>query len=247
MTGSPSQRAEPLAGAERSNRVPGFLPSRHGLHFANRYPPGPTVRLGPIDPRAFGLADAAAGLCGGMSFTVRDLWEAGRTAPPEQEAPVNGSPRFRALVRRQVESLDWLRLPVRFWTLAALHPDPPTWWSRALRRRPLPELVRDVELPRIRAEIDAGRLAQVGLVRATGLNPARLTLNHQVLAWGYEDADDRAVVNLYDPNWPDRDDVEVRIEHRGGWSPRFVQSTGEPLHGFFLAPYEPRDPRAWRS
>ena len=30
---------------------------------------------------------------------------------------------------------------------------------------------RDVELPRIRADIDAGRLAMVGLVRATGWNP----------------------------------------------------------------------------
>jgi hypothetical protein len=247
MTGGLSQPAEPLAGPARSRRVPGFLPSRHGLHFANRFPPGPTVRLGPIDPRVVGLADAAAGLCGGMSFTVRDLWEAGREPPPDATPPVNGSRRFIALVRRQVESLDWLRLPVRFWTLAALHPDPATWWSEWLRRRPLPELVRDVEWPRIRTEIDAGRLAQVGLVRATGFSPARLTLNHQVLAWGYEEAGDRTVVHLYDPNWPDRDDVEVRVEYAGSGSPRFAQSTGERLHGFFLAPYRRRDPRAWRS
>ena len=26
-----------------SNAVPGFLPSTHGLHFANRFTPGPTL------------------------------------------------------------------------------------------------------------------------------------------------------------------------------------------------------------
>jgi hypothetical protein len=242
-----SERVDPGPGAARSNRVPGFLPSRHGLHFANRFPPGPTVRLGRLDPRVLGLADAAAGLCGGMSFTVRDLWEAGREPPPDREPPASGSRRFIALVRRQVESLAWLRLPLRFWTLAALHPAQRTWWSRALRRLPLPELVRDVEWPKIRAELDAGRLAQLGLVRATGLNPARLTLNHQVLAWGYDETRDHWIVHLYDPNWPDRDDVELRMEQPRGTPPRFRQSTGEPLHGFFLAPYRTRDPRAWRG
>ena len=34
-----------------ANAVTGFLPSVHGLHFQNRYPSGPTVRLGVIDPR----------------------------------------------------------------------------------------------------------------------------------------------------------------------------------------------------
>ena len=55
------------------NAVPGFLPSRQGLHFANSYPPGPTVRIGFLDPRLIGVGDASAGLCGGMCFTVRDL------------------------------------------------------------------------------------------------------------------------------------------------------------------------------
>ena len=34
-----------------SNAVAGFLPSVNGLHFANRWEPGPTVRLGILDPR----------------------------------------------------------------------------------------------------------------------------------------------------------------------------------------------------
>ena len=60
-----------------SNAVPGFLPSVHGLHFSNRFPPGPTVRLGFIDPRWVGVGNADAGLCGGMSWFVRERFETG--------------------------------------------------------------------------------------------------------------------------------------------------------------------------
>ena len=102
-----------------SNAVPGFLPSQNGLHFANRFEPGPTVRLGPIDPRWVGVGDASAGLCGGMSWFVRERFEAGVHIPGDRVAPANGSPLFKAIVRRQVLSLDWLRGPLRFWMAAA--------------------------------------------------------------------------------------------------------------------------------
>ena len=215
-----------------SNAVPGFQPSRHGLHFANRWAPGPTVRLGLIDPRRVGVGDASAGLCGGMAFTVRDLWEHGVPPPPDTSPPANGSARFVAIVRRQVHSLDWLRLPLRF------------WWNAV--RPNLGEHVRDREWPRIRAEIDAGRLAQVGLVRVTGINPRSLTQNHQVLAYAYDTTDDKVAIRIYDPNWPDQDDVLLRMSLHAE-RPSFEQSTGEPLQGFFLAPYRPADPRAWRT
>ncbi len=235
------------AGIDRTTaeRILDFLPSRDGLHFANRFPPGPTVRLGPLDPRAVGIADAAAGLCGGMAFTVRDLWDRRVPPPPDREPPANGSRRFTSLVRRQVHSLDHLRLPVRFWVLAALHPDPPTWWSRLLARRPLAELTRHVEWPRIRAEIDGGGLAQLGLIRGRGVDPRRLTTNHQVLAYGYCVGPGSVAIRIYDPNWPDRDDVELRIGAPPGGCFELEQSTGEPLRGFFLATYRPAVPGAW--
>ena len=85
--------------------VPGFTPSTHGFHFANAWPPGPTVRLGPLDPRIIGVGDASTGLCGGMVYTVADLFAAGVPVPDDREPPANGSPRFKSIVRRQVESL----------------------------------------------------------------------------------------------------------------------------------------------
>ncbi len=91
---------------------------------------------------------------------------------------------------------------------------PPT----ALARRTL-----EVEWPRIRAAIDAGRLPMLGLVRHHGWNPFDLTKDHQVLAYGYEidDASGAITIRIYDPNWPDRDDVTVTVGPAGSG-----QSTG---------------------
>ena len=237
-----------------ANAVHGFRPSVHGLPFANAFPPGPTLRLGPFDPRILGFGDASAGLCGGMALTARDLFEAGIGAPAGMAGPPdNGSPRFRALVRRQVQSLDWLRVPLRYLDLQALRPDPPTGLARRLRREPPRVAAVLREWPRIRAEIDAGHPAVVGLIRATGLSPWVLTQNHQVLAWAWEAVEGRITIRVYDPNHPGRDDVELRVAISGvplgPWRDRFTldQSTGEPLLGFFRQPYPPaRSVAAWR-
>jgi hypothetical protein len=238
--------------------VDGFLPSRYGLPFANAFPPGPTMTLGPLDPRIIGFGDASAGLCGGMALTARDLFEAGLTAPAASEPPANGDPRFRALVRRQVQSLDWLRVPLRYFDLQAFRPDPPSGIAACLGRQP-PRVVaiRD-EWPRIRAEIEAGHPCVVGLVRTSGSSPWRLIGNHQVLAFAYEATDAAISVRVYDPNHPGRDDVELlALIDVGGnadgparpWRDRIhlSQSTGEPLLGFFRQPYpRPGSMRAWR-
>jgi hypothetical protein len=220
------------------NSVPGFLPSRQGLHFANRFPPGPTVRLGPLDPRWIGVGDASAGLCGGMCFTVRDLFEGGVAVPSDREPPINGSPRFASIVRRQVQSLDWMRLPARFWVRSALGSS--FGGDRAQK-------THEREWPKVRREIDEGRLAMIGLIRAAGWNPFGLTANHQVIAYGYAEDGRGVTLRLYDPNWPDRDDVTAILHLDTALRPtHLAQSTGEALLGWFFAPYSPADPRAWR-
>jgi hypothetical protein len=197
-----------------SNAVPGFLPSTNGLHFANSFPSGPDLHIGPIP-----IGDAARGLCGGMSWYVRERFEAGQPIPANTAAPANGSELFRALVRRQVLSLDWLRVPFRFWRMAAFGAE------HALRS------TRDAEWPHIKAQIDAGSLAMVGLVRQTGWNPLKLTNNHQVLAFAYEIDGDAVTLRLYDPNWPERDDVTITFDGVGS-----RQSSGEVLAGLLLLP-----------
>ncbi|HEX5013475.1 MAG TPA: hypothetical protein VFV72_04875 [Candidatus Limnocylindrales bacterium] len=218
--------------------VPGFLPSTHGLHYANAWPPGPTVKFGPLDPRIIGVGDAKNGLCGGMCYTVRDLFEAGVTVPADRTPPDNGSPRFNSIVRRQVQSLDYLRLPVRFWVRSALG------GSLGADRA---SSTYDHEWPAIRHEIDEGRLANVGLIRVAAVNPFKLTGNHQVIAYGYAEDGRGVALRLYDPNHPDRDDVTATIHLDGALRPTHIeQSTGEALLGFFSYKYVPSDPRAWR-
>jgi hypothetical protein len=220
------------------HNVPGFLPSVQGFHFSNAWPSGPTVRFGPIDPRWIGIGDAADGLCGGMVYTVGDLFAAGIAMPADREPPANGSPRFRSIVRRQVESLAYLSVPVRFWLRSALGGSIGGDRARA---------TLDREWPKAKALLDAGRVAMIGLIRVASANPWTLTRNHQVMAWGYAEDGRGVTLRLYDPNWPDRDDVTATIHLDPALRPTgLTQSTGEPLLGWFVLPYSPADPRAWR-
>lgn len=200
-----------------SNAVPGFLPSTNGFHFANRFSPGPTLKLGALDPRLVGIGDAAAGLCGGMAWSTRERFVAGRPIPPDTEAPANGSPLFRSLVRSQVQSLRWFLTSWRFWWAGVIGPE------RTLAS------TRDRVLPGLEGAIDAGRLPLVGLVRHTGPSPWAMTGSHQVLAFAYATEADTTTVRIYDPNWPDRDDVSITVDAAG-----IRQSTGEVLLGLLL-------------
>lgn len=233
--------------------VAGFLPTVYGLRFPNSFPPGPTVRFGPFDTRFLGFGDAAAGLCGGMALTARDLFEARIPAPPDTTPPANGSPRFDALVRRQVESLDWFRVPLRYLNLQAFRGDPPTGIAASLGREPARVNAVLREWPVIRAELDSGHPSVVGLLRSADNSPTALVNNHQVLAYGYEETPARILIHVYDPNHPGVDTVTLQVDvlpmPNRAWRDRISmrQSTGEPMYGFLHQPYPaPQSMRAWR-
>ena len=218
--------------------VPGFKPSVNGFHFANAWPSGPTVRLGPLDPRIVGVGDASTGLCGGMVYTVADLFAADVPVPSDREPPANGSPRFKSIVRRQVQSLAFLTVPIRFWMRMALGGSFGGDRARSTLER---------EWPRAKADLDHGRLVVIGLIRVAATDPRNLTKNHQVIAWGYAEDGRGVTLHLYDPNWPDRDDVAVTIHLDNALRPADLsQSTGEPLLGWFVLPYSAEEPTAWR-
>ena len=218
--------------------VAGFLPSVKGFQFANAWPSGPTVKFGPIDPRWIGIGDAADGLCGGMVYTVGDLFAADLPVPADREPPANGSPQFRAIVRRQIQSLAFLTVPLRYWLRSALGGSLGGDRARS---------TYDREWPKARALIDGGKVAMIGLIRVASANPRSLTRNHQVMAYGYAEDGRGVTLRLYDPNWPGRDDVTITIDLDPAFRPTGLsQSTGEPLLGWFVLPYRARDPRAWR-
>ena len=201
-----------------SHVVAGFLPTTNGLHFSNSFPSGPTVKLGPLDPRWVGIGDASAGLCGGMSWYTREQFEAKQPIPADTAPPANGSTLFQAIVRRQVLSLDWLRVPVRFYALSA-------WGSPKAGNRAV-----DRDWSKITGFLDGDKMRILGLIRQSSWNPFGLTQNHQVLAYGYSDDGVTRTLRIYDPNHPDMDDVVLEITDAG-----LKQSTGETLLDLFDA------------
>ena len=215
----------------RRAELPGFRPSIHGFRFANRWPSAPALswRLGPV---RLGLADAADGLCGGMAFAAADRFLAGVTVPGDLAPPAAGSPLFREIVRRQVASLGWLVVPLRFW-LASIRLRAGRWTARH----------QLAEWRAIAADLGAGRPAMVGLVRTATASPLSLTRNHQVLAWAVEADATSGALRVYDPNHPARDDVAVTIR-RDGRALSLAQTTGEPLRALLRLPYRPASPPA---
>src|SRR5207245_11409876 len=108
-------------------------------------------------------------------------------------------------------------------------------------------MVKD-EWPKIRADLDAGSLSMVGLVRVVSADPRQLGLNHQVVAYGYDLEPGHLTLFIYDPNWPARDDVRIELAiDDSQTSATAADSTGEPLVCFFRAPYSRKDPVPWRS
>jgi hypothetical protein len=210
-----------------SRAIPGFVPSIHGFHFANSWPSAPAFWVGRGYLR-LGIGDASKGFCGGMSQAVRDRFERGQAPPPDQVSPAPATPLFDEIARRQVDSFDrFVIVPFRFLRMA---------------RQPAPDrssATTSRAWPAIRAEIDGGHLAMVGLVRSAGRDPLRNELGHQVGGYRYAETSAAVRIGIYDPNHPDDDSVELVMAGGSDGSLSISQSTGEPLVGLLDLPYVP--------
>jgi hypothetical protein len=224
-----------------SVRVPGFLPSTRGLHFPNAFPHVPNFELELPGGVTVPVGDAANGLCGGMAWTARDLFEAGLPPPPLTVAPGTG-PLFDYVAARLLDSFDLPRGPLVY--LELMNPALPDHGRRIplLGRARAWRMVRDA-WPRVRADLDRGVPCPLGLVRAKSLNPFDLGQNHQVLAYGYDLEGAALTLCLYDPNYPDDDGVTMSLEVGDATRATPVRySHGGRVWCFFPTPYRFRDP-----
>jgi hypothetical protein len=211
-----------------SNAVPGFLPSTHGFRFVNSWP-RTVARRWHIGLVELGIGDVSRGLCGGMAFAARDRFERGEAGAPDPAAPAQDTPLFKEIVDRQFDSFGtFFVVPIRFYLSSALT-------SPEGRVR---SSVKDV-WPKIKADIDAGRVSMVGLVRAAGLNPLNTAMGHQVGAFRYDASPERIAIGVYDPNHPTDDTVELRIDRTPDGAVTLSQSTGEPLLALLDLPFSP--------
>lgn len=201
----------------------GFVPSRHGFRFANRFG---VPFLAPALQRA-GLSGVAYGLCGGMVRLAHDAFCRGQDLPGTAVAPRMGTPLWRALVQGQLHSLGGLPLLPHVGTFARW-----TVLSDAEARRRT-----GAAWPGVRRALAAGQSVPLGLIYTDRLT--RLWKNHQVLACGF--ADGPGVLRLYDPNYPLRDDVTLRAAWQEGSGLMCRQYAGSRavrrVRGFFALPY----------
>lgn len=230
------------------NAVPGFLPSANGLHFTNSWPHVPDfeVDLGPFGKVPIG--DASNGLCGGMVYTVIDVFEAALPPIADLINPPAGSPLFKYLAARLLDSFDVPAGVTKYykWMTTADH-DTKVWFVP--RRGVAWRTIKD-EWPSIKADIDAGRLAPLGLVTVQSADPGALGHNHQVLAHAY-DIDDmnRLTLRLYDPNTRQSraDDVALSLDLSQPTRTTAIThnvNISRPIRGFFRTRYAFHDPHS---
>jgi hypothetical protein len=209
-----------------SAHVHGFLPTQHGFRFPNFFAPQPLFCF-PLPPfRGIPIGDAKNGLCGGMIFAARDCFESGFPLPEINESPRYGSPLFAYLVRRLFDSFDLPFGPVKYYRWMANRDD------QTLMQRTLID-----EWPRVCADLEAGLLVPLALVRVQSRDPRRMGENHQVLAYAYgqDEASGSLLIGVYDPNHPGRNDVTLALNVRDRSA--IIASTGERVRGFFRTPY----------
>jgi hypothetical protein len=222
----------------------GFLPSRDGLAFTNDWPSEPAIQVDVPLVGKVPIGNASNGLCGGMVFTALDIFTAGG-APPSEPRPAHGTPRFKYIVRRLIDSWDVPEGVLKYfhWMNTPDH-DVDVWI--ATHHGVAWRTVSD-EWPKVRAELDAGRPCPLGLVTVHASNPVDLGKNHQVLAWGYEIDGARVTIKVYDPN----------TERSGGDGVHLAMAVddpattagithdvniGHPVRGFFRVAYTRSDP-----
>ncbi len=235
-------------------RVAGFSPSSSGFHFANAFPHAPLREISVPGIGSIPIGDAANGLCGGMSYTVGDLWTAHVAPPPDTSPPAADSPAFEYIVDRQLDSFADGQVPFRFYELMSpTRPDREPAWADLLGHLSIDQHSRTYvmvheEWPAIKADLDAGSLSMLGLIRVVSLDPRQLGHNHQVAAYGYDLSGTSLTLSICDPNWPNDDAVTISLDvgdPMGVATP--VYSTGEPLFCFFRTPYVARVPDAFET
>jgi hypothetical protein len=223
--------------------IPAFRPSTHGFAFRNAWPPQPALTIDTPLGR-IPIGNASGGLCGGMVFAALDYFYA--KVPLPDAMPAEGEPLYKFIVTRLMNSWDLPRGPMKYYDWMR-GPDRdssrrvlglPIGRARGLSWRTIVD-----ELPGIRATIDRGDPACLGLVMASSANPADLGHNHQVLAWGYDMAGERITIKVYDPNRGRRDDVRISFSMSDpGRSRTFDHNVGtragRPLRGLFHVAYQ---------
>jgi protocatechuate 3,4-dioxygenase beta subunit len=224
--------------------VPDFLPSTTGLKYSNDNWPSVPDKIIHTPFGDISLGNASNGLCGGMVFASRDVFEAGKVAPPFTENPAAGSPAFNFVVDRLFDSMNIPDGVLKWydWMRRSRHDIHPIGTVPGLS-----SLTINDEMPKVRRTIDQGHPCPIGLLLPEGHsdNPFDMGKNHVVMVYGYEDAGNTTTIRIYDPNCPMDDGVIITFDNsHPDHTTDFVHNRrSAPAYGFFaLDWYSAHDP-----
>ncbi len=179
------------------------------------------------------LPDGTWGLCGGMCFGSLDRFFRQEPVPSITNPPTRGSPLFSELVNRQLASVDSVG-----WTTILdyqIRPDEGAWYEL---QHSLGYLSQSNEWPSVKSKIDSGIPTTLCLIRAGRLDP-NIGKNHQVVVYGYDINSSKVTLKVYDPNYPDNDNVVIGFT-LGQDNSRIdaYQTPGPTPRGFLHIPYD---------
>jgi hypothetical protein len=180
-----------------------FQPSVHGFKFVNKFPGYPLPFSIPDLPGLTSVGKSY-GLCGGMSSAVYDFLLAGKNIPAVTTIPELASPLHRYLYRRQVDTFGALGEYIAKFAKWMLLPDSTIFGVQKRTYDAFEE---------IRVKLDDGNAVVLGLIYVSSGSSFEIWKNHQVLAYKYSEISATTIdINIYDPNYPLRDDVIIRLE-----------------------------------
>lgn len=214
-------------------------PAVHGFAFPNSFPGYPLpFRL----PNLPGIKEVGSihGLCGGVSAAIYDFYLCGRPISEIKDVPPKGTPLYRYLYKRQMQTYGLFgETVIKFAEWMLLPDDGPD----SIRQRTFQSLRN------IMAELDEGNAVLLGLVYVDWRNGFQIWNNHQVLAYGYrlDAAGRKTTLLICDPNYPRNATVAIvseMIENQplisptGCVSKQYVNGHAiRDVRGYFPIPY----------
>jgi hypothetical protein len=223
--------------------VRGFLPSTNAPLFHNGpWPAGTAVSISIFGLPPVNIDATGMGLCGGMSFLTRDIFESG--TPQLRGTASNQIPLALAdyLVNRLIQSFNGPATVSRWLSVTqALDHDTVVWGAGLFH-----QTVNEV--PAILADIDAGKLCPIGIVLVQSYAAWDVFNNHVVLVWGYERHGDIMTLHTYDCNFQGRDDIHISLDISSTTPAKTITTNGTDsaisgqIRGFFRLPYTHADP-----
>jgi len=225
--------------------VPHFKPSLNAPLFKNGPWPagtGMTVTITGLPPVR--LDATTFGLCGGMAFLTRDIFESGTPQLSQTDSSAIPNSLVAHIMDRLVASFNGPETKARWIGLTESldHDTAIRGWGV------FHQTVEECQA--ITDDIDAGRLCPIGLVLKESFNPVDVFYNHVELVWGYTREGDILQLCVYDCNLPARDDIFIKLDVSSTTPAKVITTNGTDnidgasgrTRGFFRLSYTHADP-----